>query len=378
MRVSYADLVALFKQEVPKMRMISKNLLSSLFLIFCVAANCLANDSLKEEFLRDAPPAWRRYLASLRTVEETVKESSRFEENGELYTFDREASSKIKYPYQITKATRRSSDEDESITTLSVVNSKYRFSLVSDAQSPEKWKFDSVEKIDSRSGTKLQFPTLNNLDSHRTVKDLSYENQVLLGLADALKIHSMFWFPSVVSEKDFEIVDISESEEEGRRVVSLTYRYEPDDVVGVVGPVALRSGQVWMYPDSSWTIKKASFDLLDAGERLEKDRIHVETTVEYRTTRDDYPLPQKITTIFAKPENAKYRGVIETEYSWNRNVDLQKKECRLSYYGFPEPKFKDENRLLRPVLVFIGLVFIFVAGWLALKRRKAEKAKEIA
>lgn len=332
----------------------------SFFFVFTTVSIAYAEDRIREEFQRDAPVAWERYLEQFKNVGVSCRETTRAFEDGEGSTETVEWSCEVVLPYRIE--TYKKIADGGSSSEIMADNPQYVFSLSSnsDPKSAESQTIDRVEKRKGSFSGRLQFPQIENFTNHKPLKDLPYENRLLLGMAEALKIHFLFWFPSIAQEKEFEIVEITEENEENSRVVRIDYRYEPDGVVGVVGPTVPRSGRVWLLPDNSWVVKRASFDALDAGDR--ETKVHVETEISYQSLEDPSPLPTRVATRCSYPSLRATEAEFEKEFVWNRDVVARdKKEYYLSFYGFPEPEFEDGFRLLRPALILLGLTLLFLA-----------------
>lgn len=326
-----------------------------------------SNDVLLEEFRRDAPQAWLNYLESLRNIEFTKKLSERYIENGGPDTNSSITQKTVNYPYQIGRYDGVVAGEHSS--EIFAHNPLYRFALEPDKDNPGKWSIIRCNKMEPPSKAQLQFPAIENYSVRRPLAKLPFENQVLLGLAESLKIHFLFWFPSLAADDEFEIVQMTEEYDGDLRMAHIVYRYEPEDVAGTVGPAALRSGQVWLLPDNSWVVKKAIFDVLDAGDRTRK--IRFEHTLEYDLPVARYPLPTKVvTTCDYGTSNPPDEGIYE--YEWKRDPPRRpKKEYYLSYYGLPEPEFESSFKWVRPALVLLGLLFISMAYRVMRNRKNA-------
>lgn len=352
---------------------------NALAFAFCGVVICALNSSaaigadLKKEFRDSAPRQWSQYLESLKSVEFTVKKTERYVWEGKEGVNVSELTKKVNLPYQIGSfiGDREGNKHEEIFAN----NPQYHFALVPSRESGKKWEIERLEQAEPRVFMEPKFPTIEKFTAHRPITDLPYENQVLLGMADALKIHFQFWFPSLAAEEEFEIVDVKEENINGTRIARVVYRYQPEGVAGTVGQAIPQSGKVSLLPDASWVVKDAEFDILDAGERVET--IRVKTEIEYETPLERFPRPTKVRTVYSDPKGAIPESESVYEYAWNHNPDIgDKKEYYLSYYGFPEPEFANSFNWLRPALVLVGLILLFAACLFLQKNKRAKTAEE--
>lgn len=324
-------------------------------LFLCNFALLEAGEELREEVLREAPKAWVGYLKELRNIETTEKSETRLAD-GTLFGTSK-SSWTLSFPFVLrtTEATVDGGSEKK----LFIVNPNYSAVLESSSDSEKPWTIVKIEKVENGSLSKRKFPVIDNFSNHNPRLDLPQELQLQINLAHALEFDDLLFFPSFWNEKDFKILEITESIEDVGRVVRLDFLYRPEGVVGTVGPPVLQNGSVWLLPDRCWVIKKASYDSLQPPDRTEKD--HFETEIEYRTPIGQIPLPSKITRKMVS-QHEEFSGETVIEYDWKQGIQPHdKKEYYLSYYGLPEPEFGTGAKWVRPALVLIGLLVLFVA-----------------
>ncbi len=355
-----------------------KNQIKSFVCFFVVlailvpATAAFSNDaqSLQERFKKEAPKVWKDYLNHLRTIKVMTRYS--FESQVESYSDVREITRTLDLPYALTETRMTSSTDPEPVYSLVGHTPRYRFVLTKDETAEtdaSSWKLKSVDKIEEKSG-EFQFPGLDAVNS-----ELPSDNCLVLLLSEALKLHFMFFLPSLCASEDFEITDIAEESEDGQKIVHIVYRHEPQGVVGVVGSAALRSGELWLIPDRSWVVKKAVVNILDTGDRT--DKLYAITNIEYKDDGDCYPIPQSVETILKRTDTDETEATFFNEFTQTRDFKkINKKECYLSYYGIPEPKFEGDGDWRRHAIVLLGLVIVAAAYFVFQRRRNAKHRTE--
>ena len=96
---------------------------------------------------------------------------------------------------------------------------------------------------------------------------------------------------------------------------------------------------------------------------------HLTWEIEYDLQKDEVPLP-----VYSK-HTSEGNGLSFTEekrFSLNRIEKPDPSRFTLSYYGFPEPDFKNQRlSVFRLVLVLLGCIFITYAVFSALDNRRA-------
>ena len=340
--------------------------------ILVPATAAFSNDaqSLQERFKKEAPEAWKDYLNHLRTIKVMIRYS--IQSPKDSYSDVMETTRTLDLPYALTESKTFSSADPEPVYSLIGNNPRYRFVLTKDESAESdvsSWKVKYVNKIEEKAG-EFQFPGLDAANS-----ELPSDNSLVLLLSEALKIHFMFFLPSLCASEDFEITDITEESEDGQKIVHIVYRHEPQGVVGVVGPPALRSGELWLIPDRSWVVKKAVVNILDTGDRT--DKLYAITNIEYKDDGDCYPIPHSVETILKRTDTDETEATFFNEFTQTRDFKgINKKECYLSYYGIPEPKFEGDGDWRRHAIVLLGLVIVAAAYFVFQRRRNAKHRTE--
>ena len=317
-------------------------------LFFLFGVHCLLSDeALISTVKEEAPPAWARYLESLKEVDvsyyyETRENNAEPEISPVYNVYNR-------YPSSLNKYERNGK------YLVSGLNKRYDF-LVSSADG-NVWELVDA-KDQSQKHVPLDFPQIGVPRS-----ELCVANWNTSQLAAALKLNLRVWFPSYFREAEFTVLEAEEVTEEGKRLVRVKFQYEPE-VFDNEYP--LRSGEVFLLPDSSWVIKRADFILLDLDGETP---FHYHVDIDYGDSSDVFPRPLSFTLKIDEGQFCEKKF-----YTWKDLSKISSKEFTLSYYGIKEPDFGDGHlSRLSYIVIFIGFVLFAVSLFKAYRKRKLGK-----
>ena len=343
-------------------------LLLWLFLSGATLPNSVAADkTLKDELLREAPKVWREYLERFRTVKFTY--SRELYDDGKLQESEPPTTFYIQYPYALVEINNDGKVEGYAEREIFARNKKYSFKLaLNDAK---EYEISYVKENEKRLYNQYDY-----LDHRRNPKD--YDSAIVQSVTSCfgLKLEPKgIFLPPFLDDDLFQIIDVEEVYEGDLREYKVQFEYsgtEPHFSSNL-----LRRGTVYLLPDHMWVVKKVDIienglcDIVD-GKEVRLD-VHVVTTIEYDFSKSTIPLPVSIEDTI--PD--KICGYNNLRIHYDLNFDptftgLNEKECYLSHYGFPEPKFTRSHTALRATIVACGFFLLYLAFRNWNRRRKSQ------
>lgn len=317
-----------------------------------------------DEFKSEAPKAWVDYVATFKKLRVVQRHTTTF--NYTPYYCekhkDAEANKQTFWIGSFDGCNMLAEGGDvERLRYASGNNDKYRFQLAKDAD--DAWKIEEEKAWDNKS------PLSGKIDPSCSDDINLGDNGVLRYYLSGLQglMVSSAYFPILFKQPEFKIESAEEIGEGDARRVRIRFMREATDAA----PWAVGAGELTFIPSRYWQIEKGECVLLDdylnSNKRWENEFQDVELDA-----KKTFPILLRQTSQLYEGENAGKLLCDSTEEVETEIVPkFERDRFQLSYYGFPEPIFAEDQagERKRWVLIAIGGVLILAAVLLFRKRR---------
>lgn len=317
-----------------------------------------------DEFNREAPKAWVEYVETFKELRVQQRHTTTF--NYTPYYCEKNKGAKANSTsfwigrYDgCNQFSEGGSDGEIQYATGS--NEKYQFRLTKGDD--DAWNLQDVKAWDNKN------PLKGKIDPSCSDDIMLGDNEILrpyLSGLQGLNVSSAY-FPILVKQPEFKIESAEEIGEGDARRVRIRFTREATDAA----PWPIGAGELTFIPSRYWQIEKGECVLLDdylnSNKRWENEFQDVELDA-----KKTFPILLCQTSQLYEGENAGKLLCDSTEEVETEIVPkFERDRFQLSYYGFPEPIFSEDQagERKRGVLIAIGGVLILAAVLLFRKRR---------
>jgi hypothetical protein len=334
--------------------------MSALLVLFVSLKSALGSDADRDEFVREAPMAWRQYLLKLNHIRATLRFERRNPQDGEL--IGESSSTQIEIDgirYLARSPFPAVSDATESVQGR---NAKYSFSLMRD-RDRRQWAIQEV--------------TLGvNADAVQRTLDQAVQGprNIALGLSDLPGP----LFPELVDSPKFHLHDVRKVAVNERTLTEVHYEYRIAEPGKNDRNTVSRKGWIRLDPARYWLLDSAEFSWLRyPSDEIGSGRI---PAVEFGEVSGQLPYVRKkivelnirelgigAKTLGITQPEGELRQVSESELSFV--PDQRAYDFTLSAFGLPEPVRPGIRWWWVLALVF-GATLVAVPAW---RSRKSQK-----
>lgn len=301
------------------------------------------NETLREQFYRDAPQGWKRLQEGLRHLEgkgdfvQNVKDP-----DGKQSTHTKTWDFKINGDQVVWQEIWSNADAREE--TAWGTNSDYSFSIKRN-RAGGSWILRRIGGVSSASSFELEHPTTR-------AEFVGF----LTSLNASWRIGGFLSMPEIIREPGFKLTNIEETSYEGQSCVRIQFKYEPPKN-GVPFILDVRGATAVLAPGQSWAVREYDVQMVGG---TEKGRL------EYQICQNGIPI---VRTHFSDSANKKNAIHTETSYTQCQYAEVPDADFRLSAFGLPEPMGMPElPRPTRSYLWFGVAAFAALAIGLAFRK----------
>ncbi len=229
-------------------------------------------------------------------------------------------------------------------------NSHYYFGITRTDPQTKMYTVSFFERVNSVSNQSVE---------ERINKEITKATEVPNAPWMLLGVHISDW----LNRENFEILGISEVEDEGRKRVRLNFEH----IIKEIRPqyYSLSDSFIIFDPEYEWAISSYSIVYNNAeGKKVSKST----SRSELGNLSNGLPviLKKTLTTQMLEDKKQYWEKVVLYDYSED---DVEPKEFYLSHYGLPEPNFEEPFLSTWMKYLLAGLVCLGIAYWI--KRRRA-------
>jgi len=321
--------------------------------VFCSlqAGGAVFDRAMFDEFQKEAPVAWARYVQSMSSISGTV--TVRNLENGRV-TFERSNEYSLLFPFNVKEYS------ENEVQIVRCAGPNYSFLLEKRADD-QNWQIMRLLSYDKPK------PSLADWESalyedwfNESLLERDFhvvQNELLQGL----QLYGHAYLPSLVNLPEFSVKGIYKTTVDGVDKVYIDYEFEPLDPVKYE-TLSVRSGSL-VLDRQSWLIESGEFDVELSGIRL---RYTVQCS--YEANGDSVPKLKQ------RSLNTSHRGInFSSVFEFDLETDntISPSRFTLSHYGIPEPDF-GERRIspVRYLLLGIGILMVAFALWQMYRKRR--------
>lgn len=334
------------------LRIVQYYLLLTIFAFSTCVVN--AQNDVATELKMKAPKQWEKYIVALAHMEGHI--------DREYKWVDKEGTRTQSDSYNIAYYHPWTANDSEKSAV--VYGKNYNFSLKKNVGGwvIEKLNRNSFQRTTPRYPPVTEEPGIDRFS-------LVVANQLGVGLQI---VPNFIYLPSVWDKPEFEILSAVPFDSGEEHLIDVSFRFavKPPHLYAWIAPPDKDftiEGKLTLGTDY-YLVRRSEVDC-DSYDEEGKFTEHLTWEIEYDLQKDEVPLP-----VYSK-HTSEGNGLSFTEekrFSLNRIEKPDPSRFTLSYYGFPEPDFKNQRlSVFRLVLVLLGCIFITYAVFSALDNRRA-------